>query len=182
MDVKEPGLQDDEGTKWYQPFPHEIKAFPVHATRSQTGTGTVPIEDPTLFEKIRPGFPEFAPFPPMHTYKKTDSNSRKRGRGSSDSVSSKSRQASSVKSIQKSLSRIEDAVEAEQLKRRRGTSILADDEVKNIIEKSKTEPAARMIDVPGGGGKMSTFDINKVSQEKIQSLTYAQKLLSGIKE
>ena len=68
------------------------------------------------------------------------------------------------------------------MKRRRGTSILADDEVKKIIEKSKTEPAARMIDVPGGGGKMSAFDINKVSQEKIQSLTYEQKLLSGIKE
>ena len=180
VDVKDPEKADEDGTKWNQPFLHEIKPFPVHRTRSDTKSN-IPIEDPNLREKIRPGFPEFAPFPPIHTYKQTDNNTKKRIRGSSDNdSSSKLRHASSIKSVQKSLSRIEDAAEAEHLKRRKGTSILANEEVQRIMKKQEEIP--RMLDHPSskGGGVPDTFKVKSI--DKIQNLTHEQKLLNGMKD
>ena len=182
IDVKDPEKQDEAGTTWNQPFLHEIKPFPIHVTR--TDTANVTIEDPSLQEPIRPGFPKFAPFPPIHTYKQTENNQnpKKRNRDSSENASSsKQRHASSVKSIQKSLSRIEDAIEEEALKKRKDISILSDPVIQRIMEESKTGHP-RMLDVPFSAGKPDKFDINKVPPEKIQSLTREQKLLCGIYE
>lgn len=169
VNVKEPDMRDDDGgTKWRMPFLHKVPPFPVHVRRSEA-----PVSE-NVTEK-RPEIPDhFPPFPPVHTYKRSDTKSKKRNRSENSSHSASKK---SVQSVQKSLSRIEDAAERAQIEHVSET--LGRDGVRFKADVSTQGEIPRMIEKTAHKKEISV-NLNSVPPETIQNLSKEQRMLLGL--
>lgn len=117
-DVKNPTMEST--TKWCQPFPFDVSNFPMQSAQSSRHTTTT--LDPASNAKD-PYIPSHLPaFPPAHTYKKTSGSKKRSSKAQAASADEpeedeagparKAKRSTTIKSAQKSLSAIEDCIDA----------------------------------------------------------------------
>lgn len=108
-------------SKWNQPFPYEVPVFPIDGSKAKVIDYRLPSE-----QAVRdPYVPLHLPaYPPAHTYKRIQQISKKRVSGNtevSENTNSsvppkvKQRKGNNLKSIQQSLSIIENSVDSDKL-------------------------------------------------------------------
>ena len=100
----------DASTKWSQPFLGSVTKFPTRAPKTATASLTQQQGEENVASSALPK--HFPPLPPAHTYMRPEAMSKKRQRDpSGGDGADRAKLASSRRSVQKSLSRIEDAAE-----------------------------------------------------------------------
>lgn len=106
-------------SKWYQPFPFDVPAFPVATPSDAAASSSSLVGEGTPKD---PYIPDHLPsFPPAHTFKR--SSSKKRAFQAKDGEKDKERgvrkapRLETIKSAQSSLAAIEDSIDAVPLAR-----------------------------------------------------------------
>jgi hypothetical protein len=112
----------------------------------------------------------FPPFPPEHTFKRSDADGRKRQREDSGNGRDQSTLVSSRKSVRKSLSRIEEAAERSSMIGSR----LAHEQALSSAAKRIPKLAIE------GARQHSTINLNHVAPDTLDSLPKESQMLLGL--
>lgn len=121
----------------------------------------------------------FPPLPPAHTYMQSDSAGKKRRRDSSnksgkdgDRISDRAKLASSRRSVQKSLSRIEDAAERSAIDGSRHVVF------KDTLSSSSAPKIPKVA--PKNAKNDLTVNLNLVDQQVLEGLPRESRMLLGL--